>query len=55
MSAMPGKFHFELTNAAAFDRAAYLAAIRATRKLRPPPDLYVSYGPEDMGMAMVGG
>lgn len=33
---------------------AYLAAVHGTRKLKPPSDVYVGYGPEDMGSAMVG-
>ncbi|KXZ51151.1 hypothetical protein GPECTOR_13g638 [Gonium pectorale] len=50
---MPGKFRFELANKDLFKQAPYLAAITETRKLHPPQDLYVSYGPNDMGVAMV--
>ncbi|GLC37151.1 hypothetical protein PLESTB_000985700 [Pleodorina starrii] len=50
---MPGKFKFSLAKPEKFDQAAYLQAIHETRKLQPPADLYVSYGPEDMGVAMV--
>lgn len=51
---MPGKFKFALTQPDTFNQAAYLKAIHQTRKLKPPADIYVAYGPEDMGVAMVG-
>ncbi|GIL84256.1 hypothetical protein Vretimale_15880 [Volvox reticuliferus] len=50
---MPGKFKFSLEKPEKFNQAAYLEAIHETRKLKPPADIYVAYGPEDMGMAMV--
>ncbi|EFJ51473.1 hypothetical protein VOLCADRAFT_103505 [Volvox carteri f. nagariensis] len=50
---MPGKFKFSLAKPEKFNQAAYLSAIHETRKLKPPPDIYVAYGPEEMGVAMV--
>ncbi|KAG2423995.1 hypothetical protein HXX76_014821 [Chlamydomonas incerta] len=50
---MPGKFKFTLANADKFNQEPYLAAIHGTRKLKPPSDVYVGYGPEDMGSAMM--
>ncbi|PNH10866.1 hypothetical protein TSOC_002404 [Tetrabaena socialis] len=51
---MPGRFVFNLANPDKFNQAPYLAAIRdVQRTIRPPPDVYAGYGPEDMGVAMV--
>ncbi|GFR43082.1 hypothetical protein Agub_g4089 [Astrephomene gubernaculifera] len=50
---MPGKFVFSLAKPELFNQPAYLAAIHESRKQKPPAELYVSYGPEDMGVAMV--
>ncbi|PNW73559.1 hypothetical protein CHLRE_13g563950v5 [Chlamydomonas reinhardtii] len=50
---MPGKFKFTLANPDKFNQEAYLAAVHGTRKLKPPSDVYVGYGPEDMGSAMM--
>uniref|UniRef100_A0A7S0VUT3 Uncharacterized protein n=1 Tax=Polytomella parva TaxID=51329 RepID=A0A7S0VUT3_9CHLO len=50
---MPGTFVFKIENSSKYVKEKYLAAISETRKLENPPDLYVSYGPEEMGVAMV--
>ena len=50
---MGGKFIFELANPAEFKAKPYLDAIHQSKKLKHPPELYVSYGPEDMGQALV--
>lgn len=52
-AAMPGKFVFNLDKPEKFNKAAYLAAIKDTRKLKHPSEIYSSYGPEEMGVGMV--
>ncbi|KAG2498417.1 hypothetical protein HYH03_003675 [Edaphochlamys debaryana] len=50
---MPGKFVFRLVKPERFDQKSFLNAIHETRMLRAPRDVYISYGPEDLGTALV--
>jgi hypothetical protein len=50
---MPGKFVFQLDKPEKFNKAAYLAAIKDSRKLKHPSEIYSSYGPEEMGVSGV--
>lgn len=45
---------FELREPSLWKQKAYLDAIHGTKKsLKPPPEVYATYGPEDLGQAMV--
>lgn len=50
---MGGKFIFELSNPGRFKAKPYLDAIHSSKHIKPPAELYVSYGPEDMGQALI--
>lgn len=47
---MPGSFVFRLADPDKFQKGPYLQAIKDSKKIKPPPEIYASYGPEEMGV-----
>lgn len=50
---MGGHFTFELSDRARFSTERYKEAMLDIRKIKPPKEVYVSFGPEDMGVYMI--